>query len=587
VAGRSAVRARPAARRVQVLAGRPHRLPRLCATAGGYSLHAGVVIRARDRAGLKRLAGYIARPPLAKSRLDVLPDGRVRLGLKRAWSDGTTAHVLTAEELVERLVALVPPPRANQVLYGGVLASRHRWHRAVRPRPPRRRRPPPGVGLRLTRAPRGRSRHVPWSTLLWRTFDVIGAACPTCGRVMELRAVVRGPDWYSAVPLQERSVEWQEYLDEARHYQEQRGRVQADCERELAAALAVHRRDDWTGPTDFDDAWDGRTSTHGARTRPVSTPKRPSNHDSLRPRATRNLRPKSLRRRLPSMLRPSPKRVNQRYASLSTATPPYATALRALDQWRQLALLETLVVQDPAPAYSLLLRSMFALAEEQLRLSLCHDLATQWTAAREAVVAELWPTAQSTLSKVLENRYPITWSILAFWLHGLERSRQTGPDRLRRAEGLSLDSAAAAELSKVFQQYKGLRNELMHGSGSPVGSGEYETACTSLLGTHSVRDLCNSEPSDGGLSAILSAQCQRTHVLSALVELGVVDKRDRGGCLWVELPTDLLPGPGQTIAGFTRPTSEKAIKKRPSEVFSKAEGASEDLRRELFFSLLA
>ena len=194
VAGRSAVRARPAARRVQVLAGRPHRLPRLCATAGGYSLHAGVVIRARDRAGLKRLAGYIARPPLARSRLDVLPDGRVRLGLKRPWSDGTTAHVLTAEELVERLVALVPPPRANQVLYGGVLASRHRWHRAVRPRPPLRQRPPPGVGLRLTRAPRGRSRHVPWSTLLWRTFDVIGAACPTCGRVMELRAVVRGPD---------------------------------------------------------------------------------------------------------------------------------------------------------------------------------------------------------------------------------------------------------------------------------------------------------------------------------------------------------------------------------------------------------
>jgi len=166
VAGRSAVRARPAARRVQVLAGRPHRLPRLCATAGGYSLHAGVVIRARDRAGLKRLAGYIARPPLARSRLDVLPDGRVRLGLKRAWSDGTPAHVLTAEELVvppgyparrwaratrqggaaRRLVALVPPKRANQVLYGGVLASRHRWHRAVRPRPPRRRRPPPGVG---------------------------------------------------------------------------------------------------------------------------------------------------------------------------------------------------------------------------------------------------------------------------------------------------------------------------------------------------------------------------------------------------------------------------------------------------------
>jgi len=36
--------------------------------------------------------------------------------------------------------------------------------------------------------------HIPWSTLLWRTFDVIGAACPTCGRVMALRAVVRGTE---------------------------------------------------------------------------------------------------------------------------------------------------------------------------------------------------------------------------------------------------------------------------------------------------------------------------------------------------------------------------------------------------------
>ena len=162
-------------------------------------MHAGVVIRARDRAGLQRLAGYIARPPLAKSRLTVLPDGRVRLGLKRAWSDGTTAHVLTAEELVERLVALVPPPRANQVLYAGVLASRHRWHRAVRPRPPRKPPAPPGVGMRLTKAPQGQSRHVPWSTLLWRTFDGVGAAwsCATpagCGQVMRLRAVVRKPE---------------------------------------------------------------------------------------------------------------------------------------------------------------------------------------------------------------------------------------------------------------------------------------------------------------------------------------------------------------------------------------------------------
>jgi hypothetical protein len=59
------------------------------------------------------------------------PQGR----LKRAWSDGTTALELSAEELAERRAALVPPPRANPVRYGGVLAARHR---TVRPRPPTR-----------------------------------------------------------------------------------------------------------------------------------------------------------------------------------------------------------------------------------------------------------------------------------------------------------------------------------------------------------------------------------------------------------------------------------------------------------------
>jgi len=110
------------------------------------------------------------------------PGGRVFMRDSSGWSGGAPpfpdapeslfgsrfwipAHVLIAEELVvppgyparrwaratrqggaaRRLVALVPPPRANQVLCGGVLASRHRWHRAVRPCPPRRRRPLPGV----------------------------------------------------------------------------------------------------------------------------------------------------------------------------------------------------------------------------------------------------------------------------------------------------------------------------------------------------------------------------------------------------------------------------------------------------------
>ncbi|MBO84243.1 MAG: hypothetical protein CL927_02700, partial [Deltaproteobacteria bacterium] len=49
---------------------------------------------------MEQLCRYIARPPLAKERVEALPGGRVRIGLKRAWSDGTTALELSRLELV-------------------------------------------------------------------------------------------------------------------------------------------------------------------------------------------------------------------------------------------------------------------------------------------------------------------------------------------------------------------------------------------------------------------------------------------------------------------------------------------------------
>jgi GNAT superfamily N-acetyltransferase len=42
-----------------------------------------------------------------------LEDGRFELRLKRPWRDGTTAFVYTPHELLERLGAIVPRPRAH------------------------------------------------------------------------------------------------------------------------------------------------------------------------------------------------------------------------------------------------------------------------------------------------------------------------------------------------------------------------------------------------------------------------------------------------------------------------------------------
>ena len=130
--GRSAANARKA-RRHQVLGGRPFALPPRCASCDGYTLHAGVVIGASNRKGLRQLCRYVSRPPLARVRLEFLAGDRVRLGMKRAWSDGTVAIDFSALELVERLASIVPPPGKNQVLYHGVLAARSAWRSQVVP----------------------------------------------------------------------------------------------------------------------------------------------------------------------------------------------------------------------------------------------------------------------------------------------------------------------------------------------------------------------------------------------------------------------------------------------------------------------
>ena len=51
--------------------------------------------------------------------------------LKSVWSDGTSAIVFSPLELVERLIALIPPPRANQVVYRGVLAGNATWRAGI------------------------------------------------------------------------------------------------------------------------------------------------------------------------------------------------------------------------------------------------------------------------------------------------------------------------------------------------------------------------------------------------------------------------------------------------------------------------
>ncbi len=169
----------------------------LCAQVAGVSLHAAVAVPAHDRQRLERLCRYVARPPLASERLSRLEDGRLLYRLKRRWRDGTTALVFEPLELIERLAALVPPPRRHLVRYHGVLAPASALRPWIVPHPPTEdgipaddvtsKPSPPAPGLTSpgarppgARSPDPRGRYLSWAELLRRVFALDALRCPQC-----------------------------------------------------------------------------------------------------------------------------------------------------------------------------------------------------------------------------------------------------------------------------------------------------------------------------------------------------------------------------------------------------------------------
>ena len=73
-----------------------------CAEIAGFNVHANVRVGANDRVGLEHLCRYLARPPIANDRLQELPDGRIALRFKQAWSDDYASHC-TSFSLVDAI----------------------------------------------------------------------------------------------------------------------------------------------------------------------------------------------------------------------------------------------------------------------------------------------------------------------------------------------------------------------------------------------------------------------------------------------------------------------------------------------------
>jgi hypothetical protein len=181
IQGRSALGSEPGARIERLgipetsLPGRAVLIKELCAELDGFSLHAAVKIEAGETSRLEHLCRYIARPPISNKRLSLTPDGRVVHELRAPFRDGTTHFAFEPLVFIERLAALVPPPRLHQLTYHGVLAPASSWRSDIVPAPPARRsRACNGGGVQpLYR--------YSFAELMKRVFRIDALECAKCG----------------------------------------------------------------------------------------------------------------------------------------------------------------------------------------------------------------------------------------------------------------------------------------------------------------------------------------------------------------------------------------------------------------------
>jgi hypothetical protein len=161
---------------------------------GGFSLDATVRIAANDRRGLERLLRYCARPPFAAERIEELDRHRLIYHLPKPGPDGRTQLLLSPLELIERIAALVPPPRQHRHRYYGVLAPNAPLRAAVTAMAPEARavQPPPvqTSGDAPDETPHRAAARYLWAMLLARIYEVFPLTCMRCGTEMRIVAFI-------------------------------------------------------------------------------------------------------------------------------------------------------------------------------------------------------------------------------------------------------------------------------------------------------------------------------------------------------------------------------------------------------------
>jgi hypothetical protein len=90
--------------------------------------------------------------------------------------------------MIEKLCAMVPPPRAHQSLYTGVFSSHSKWRNLVVLDPKARK------GFNPESVDKKKVKNHRRAKLLKRIFKIDVGTCPKCGTDMEIRSAVHDPE---------------------------------------------------------------------------------------------------------------------------------------------------------------------------------------------------------------------------------------------------------------------------------------------------------------------------------------------------------------------------------------------------------
>jgi hypothetical protein len=161
------------------------------AHGGGFSVDASVRIAAGDRVGRERLLRYCARPPFALDRLHERDPEHLLYESAKQGPGGNGLQILTPLQLLDRLAALVPPPRVHRHRYFGVFAPSSPLRTAVTALAPGATTAPPApIAVPAAAPAHRRAVRYAWAMLLARIYEVFPLRCPRCGAAMRIIAFI-------------------------------------------------------------------------------------------------------------------------------------------------------------------------------------------------------------------------------------------------------------------------------------------------------------------------------------------------------------------------------------------------------------